>query len=244
MKPTITGKRFSRRSTVTFHSGMTSQECAEASKAASLQGGWVTFDDIVLGWSEIAISILKKKNLPPACYVYYIPGAEQWQIDPPVDNERPMDSGYIENYITKVRGKEHDSIEGLAAKLLNIAAMMNLNTSFDLHLLAYEFGETATLLNTYLTESNQNKGNAKSKGQKKWALKLAEHLVNKDPSLKFTKCWEKIPEDNELLHCYRLNKEGKKYLCYSKFGEKDGEMPYDTFRTEYIYPEINKHKKK
>lgn len=238
------GKHFSRVTAVSTTTDINIEEPHEITELAKSQSHYAsTFDEVILYWSELAIAHLKESNLPYKAWLFKVDGIEQWQTDRPTSDKSYKTSSLFD-HITKELGYDHDGPEGILAKMLNIIDLLKITTHEDPFRLAYNLGQLDTLLTVYEIESNQNKSNARSSRGKKWADDLAEHLVKEDSDLSFTELWMKIPEDDELLNCYRLNKEGKKYLCYSKSGEKDGQIAYDTFRTEYIYPIQNKLKKK
>ena len=96
---TITGKKFSK--VIHWNETSTQQQIDAA-------GGYSDFAGALKMWRDIATDYLKSKNLPYSEIVYYSPGADSWQLSPPVGN-RQLSTGLIKSYIIKKRGFDPDS---------------------------------------------------------------------------------------------------------------------------------------
>ena len=226
MKSEIHGKRFSKIKTNTITSDDSLDEVHKFLRNITSQPStvWRTFDNIILYWSERAPIILKENHLPGNALLYLVDKNEQWQSERPT-SYTSLKETFLSHYVIKELGYNKDSLVGLTARILTIIEQLKTAKNKDALMLAYEFGEAITLLNVYSIESNQNKKNSGKSRKKQWAVKLAEHLVNENPNLKFPEYWGMIPENEELLHCYRDDNDA--YLKYDKHGEKKEQITYE-----------------
>lgn len=189
------------------------------------------YESYILDATERAEGILKKAGLP-TCPIY----------KQTVKGRRR--EGYLSTYVDAL-GYEHDSLEGLAARIiskiweLRTAEQRNLEQDKILFH-AIEFGELTTNLKRNSAIARERSRN-KSEGKRKPWANIAKRLIDDNPGAEFAACWRLFPheEEGELYNCYV--KDGE--LCYSKYGEEEDTKSKETFRTAYFYPEKKNRKK-
>jgi hypothetical protein len=221
MKEEIKGKRFSKIKTTKAETKEDKIKLLE-SCASKPHTEWRTFDNVILGVTERATAILKKAGLPVTPLYKWIDNSEEAKnknrkTDLKIDNilkERGLPFGdpivergtewsgfistYVVGYLKNNKGKtkyEHDSKEGLAARILTAIELMKIPEQKDnIPMLIFELGELTTLLNVYGIESSGNKGNAEGERPKLWKNTLIKYLCLNYPDNKLREYWDLIPD--------------------------------------------------
>ena len=226
---TITGRRFSK--VIHWNESSTQQEIDET-------GGFCTAAGAIEFWKEKAVSILKEKNLPYSALVYYTPGTKQWQIEPPLENNKSfMPYCFIHFYILQERKYQPDSIEGLAARILVIADHYK-NKRMDSFMLGYELGKIEKLIHVENVLSNAMLKIRKPAEPKRPFTDLAKILVNNYKGINNTEYWDILKNDNHEDYEISLF-ENKECLFYSKPDGKILRISKKTFIRNSI-PEARK----
>jgi len=235
VKEEVTGKRFSKVKTRSISSSGSSEEkrffVDQSADRDTTE--WRNFSNLVSRLQSVAKEILQSVNLPSSPMLYWVEGSTQWQHQKP--DSALQKSCLLDHYIVNERGFQHDSKEGLSARIITLIEKLGWDACDSLEV-AFSLGEAATLLKVYEVERLQNSRNAKKERRSVWAIALAEEYVKRFPDSTFESLWEEIPK-SELCSAaryagYEVYRDGER--LYAVSSDRDESLAKSTFRTSYV----------
>jgi hypothetical protein len=139
-------------------------------------------------------NFLKEMGMPYTENVYFDKD-NNWFPEKPIDNNFIDTSCYdLEDYIIKKMGRDRDSPEGLAARVIS-SAYLSLKNKGDTALeYAYKMGEAHTLFRVYSIYRKMVSSSRNRKSPEIWK-KIAEYLINQYPETSKRKLIELVADE-------------------------------------------------
>ena len=266
-KYTETGGRFWKKKTRHFISDSDIIEIKRFFSGGSIKT--TSFNELLAMWSKVAVCILKSKDLPYTAIVEYETQLSNDEVLAHKDRiisylkakNKPCNTsaikkrssgdnirhwqGYIDNYIIKICGKSHDSLEGMAAQILTIQEKYNKKQG-DLSMLCYDLGQIAKLIHVdSVINKDLSNGRYRPSPNDNFT-NLALRMVEQFHKTKNYEYWDMLDDgyDDNFYTGIEKNKKSREvdYLYYEDIYSKNNDEEKISKRT-FIYTYIPEARK-